>query len=204
MYQIFSLKPIKTTTFTVVVLLTIIVFTQIRAESHKSSLLDEDTDDLDFEGKIALVRDVPMNSRLNELVPHLHHHHQQQHHEGHLRRYKCLSCEPPDCADSALGTHVCQNAVQCWKSIVRDGKYGVMWWFCKYLVLFLISLQLTESNAFLVDVRPTMKKFPGFVTATIWDNKSRGGRLGDSSKLSVAKVITAITEHFPNWSRPWR
>lgn len=119
MYQIFS--PTKITTFTVILLLLSKSLGDVRAESHKSSLLDEDTDELDFEGKIALVRDVPINSRLNELVPHLHHH--QQHHEGHMRRYKCLSCEPPDCAETALGTHVCQNAVQCWKSIVRDGKY---------------------------------------------------------------------------------
>lgn len=129
MYQIFSIKPIKTTTFIVITLLLSTSFTQIPAESHKSSLLDEDTDELDFEGKVALVRDVPMNSRLNnELVPHLHHH--QQHHEGHSRRYKCLSCEPPDCADSALGTHVCQNAVQCWKSIVRDGEFTLIYEIC--------------------------------------------------------------------------
>lgn len=120
MYQIFSLRPTKITTFTVILLLLSKSLGDVRAESHKASLLDEDTDELDFEGKIALVRDVPINSRLNELVPHLHHH--QQHHEGHMRRYKCLSCEPPDCAETALGTHVCQNAVQCWKSIVRDGK----------------------------------------------------------------------------------
>lgn len=114
MYRIFSIK-----TKIILLLFTIItIFPQIKCEGHKSSLLDEDTDELDFEGKVALVRDVPI--RMNDLVPHLHH----VSHEGHSRRYKCLSCEPPDCADSALGTHTCQNAVACWKSIVRDGEFS--------------------------------------------------------------------------------
>lgn len=39
-------------------------------------------------------------------------------HDG--KRYKCYSCEPPACHESATGTHVCQNALQCWKSRVRD------------------------------------------------------------------------------------
>nr|CAI5864549.1 unnamed protein product [Callosobruchus analis] len=33
-----------------------------------------------------------------------------------LKRYKCHSCEPPDC----LRLSVCSNAIQCWKSRVRE------------------------------------------------------------------------------------
>lgn len=37
-------------------------------------------------------------------------------------RYKCYSCEPPDCLHEPVSSsHMCQNAVQCWKSRVRDG-----------------------------------------------------------------------------------
>lgn len=36
-------------------------------------------------------------------------------------RYKCYSCEPPDCNN--LTAHHCQNAIQCWKSRTRD-QYG--------------------------------------------------------------------------------
>ncbi|XP_058126247.1 activin receptor type-1 isoform X1 [Anopheles coustani] len=35
-------------------------------------------------------------------------------------RYKCYSCEPPDCADTTIHAHHCQNAIQCWKSRTRD------------------------------------------------------------------------------------
>lgn len=37
---------------------------------------------------------------------------------GHYnkRRYKCHSCEPPDCARLT----VCENALSCWKSRVRE------------------------------------------------------------------------------------
>ncbi|XP_055607241.1 activin receptor type-1 isoform X2 [Uranotaenia lowii] len=38
-------------------------------------------------------------------------------------RYKCYSCEPPDCADTTAHAHLCQNAIQCWKSRTRDN-YG--------------------------------------------------------------------------------
>lgn len=34
----------------------------------------------------------------------------------HLKRYSCYSCEPPDCSK----TTTCQNALQCWKSRVRE------------------------------------------------------------------------------------
>lgn len=46
-----------------------------------------------------------------------------------LKRYKCHSCEPPDC--STLTT--CTNAVQCWKSRVREstGMYNLL--DCQYL-----------------------------------------------------------------------
>ncbi|XP_057657135.1 activin receptor type-1 [Diorhabda carinulata] len=33
-----------------------------------------------------------------------------------VKRYKCHSCEPPDCSKPTI----CQNAVQCWKSRVRE------------------------------------------------------------------------------------
>lgn len=43
-------------------------------------------------------------------------------------RYKCYSCEPPDCLEEQEPTintsHMCQNAVHCWKSRVRDA-FGV-------------------------------------------------------------------------------
>ncbi|XP_063707130.1 activin receptor type-1 isoform X2 [Culicoides brevitarsis] len=111
MYQLLSARTIKITS-TGLLLLALLV----NADSHNSRLLDEDAQDLDYEGKLALVRDIPLvPNRHNDLVPHLQHHLQK-----HPQRYKCLSCEPPDCANSALGTHFCQNAVQCWKSIVRD------------------------------------------------------------------------------------
>lgn len=38
------------------------------------------------------------------------------------KRFRCYSCEPPNCEESATGTQVCQNAVKCWKSRVRDSK----------------------------------------------------------------------------------
>ncbi|XP_050093465.1 activin receptor type-1-like [Anopheles aquasalis] len=34
------------------------------------------------------------------------------------RRYKCLSCDPPDC--STVHRHHCQDAIQCWKSRTLD------------------------------------------------------------------------------------
>lgn len=36
----------------------------------------------------------------------------------HPSRYKCYSCEPPDC--NQLNAHRCQDAIQCWKSRTRD------------------------------------------------------------------------------------
>ncbi|KAG5869009.1 hypothetical protein JTB14_019947 [Gonioctena quinquepunctata] len=40
------------------------------------------------------------------------------------KRYKCHSCEPPDCSNPT----VCHNAIQCWKSRVREstGEESVM------------------------------------------------------------------------------
>lgn len=41
-------------------------------------------------------------------------------HQFDFSRYKCYSCEPPDCADTTIHAHHCQNAIQCWKSRTRD------------------------------------------------------------------------------------
>lgn len=36
--------------------------------------------------------------------------------QGYKQRYKCHSCEPPDCSNPT----VCLNAILCWKSRVRE------------------------------------------------------------------------------------
>lgn len=36
--------------------------------------------------------------------------------QGYKQRYKCHSCEPPDCSNPT----VCLDAILCWKSRVRE------------------------------------------------------------------------------------
>lgn len=97
-------------------ILSLLIAIVICTDRHKIGLLDEDQEDLEFEQKAGLIRDIPIRTNALPNQPHLHH-------EGHaIKRYKCLACEPPNCLESKLGTHYCQNAVQCWKSRVRDGK----------------------------------------------------------------------------------
>ncbi|XP_026467222.1 activin receptor type-1 [Ctenocephalides felis] len=43
----------------------------------------------------------------------------------HPNRYKCYSCDPPDCSISSVTEH-CNNAIQCWKSTVRGPDGNVM------------------------------------------------------------------------------
>uniref|UniRef100_A0A1B0CNL7 receptor protein serine/threonine kinase n=1 Tax=Lutzomyia longipalpis TaxID=7200 RepID=A0A1B0CNL7_LUTLO len=69
-------------------------------------LLDENEENMDLEAHHA--RDLPIQNSI------------QSH-----PRYKCYSCEPPDCSNNiTTHTHLCQNAIQCWKSRVRDS-FGV-------------------------------------------------------------------------------
>lgn len=72
-------------------------------------ILDDTEEDLaSFERKAGLMmREVPIRN----VIPH----------EG-IKRFKCHACEPPTCEDTATGTQICLNAVQCWKSRVREGK----------------------------------------------------------------------------------
>ncbi|XP_035786288.1 activin receptor type-1-like isoform X1 [Anopheles albimanus] len=76
-------------------------------------LLDE-TDDTDMEIELAHAnRNVPAP---NSIIPHQRRHAKSK--RRIKRRYKCLSCEPPDC--TTVHQHHCQNAIQCWKSRTRD------------------------------------------------------------------------------------
>lgn len=79
------------------ILLLAVGFTQ--ADMH-GKLLDETEETLDLEAYHPN-RDLPIQ---NSIVSH--------------QRYKCYSCEPPDC--DVIHSHLCQNAIQCWKSRIRD------------------------------------------------------------------------------------
>ena len=72
-------------------------------------LLDENEEnESSFEAKAGLkMREVP----LRNLIP-----------MDGLKRLKCHACEPPNCEESVTGRHTCQQAVQCWKSRVREGE----------------------------------------------------------------------------------
>lgn len=74
-------------------------------------LLDEnDENESSFETKAGLkMREVP----LRNMIPM----------ESH-KRFKCHACEPPNCEDTATGMHMCKEAVQCWKSRVREGEFS--------------------------------------------------------------------------------
>lgn len=39
---------------------------------------------------------------------------------SHRNRYKCHSCEQPDCRESPEGTRACEDAILCWKSRTRN------------------------------------------------------------------------------------
>lgn len=76
----------------------------VKGDSH-GKLLDETEETMDLE-TYHPNRDLPIQ---NSIVSH--------------QRYKCYSCEPPDCAVTTVHAHLCQNAIQCWKSRIRD-QYG--------------------------------------------------------------------------------
>ncbi|XP_052862499.1 activin receptor type-1 isoform X1 [Anopheles cruzii] len=78
-------------------------------------LLDE-TDDTDMEVESSHAnRNLPIQ---NAILAHPRRHAKSK--RRMRRRYKCYSCEPPDCVDTKIHEHYCQNAVQCWKSRTRD------------------------------------------------------------------------------------
>ncbi|XP_037035584.1 activin receptor type-1 isoform X2 [Bradysia coprophila] len=87
-------------------------------------LLDENEENMDLDSS----HDHPSIGRdLNLAQNSIHQSHPRRHSKSNRRikkRYKCHSCEPPDCRNSVSGMHMCQNAIQCWKSRVRDA-YGV-------------------------------------------------------------------------------
>ncbi|XP_058459395.1 activin receptor type-1 isoform X2 [Malaya genurostris] len=79
----------------------LLVFNYVQADMH-GKLLDETEETMDLEAYHPN-RDLPIQ---NSIVSH--------------QRYKCYSCEPPDCLDTTAHAHLCQNAIQCWKSRIRD------------------------------------------------------------------------------------
>ncbi|KAJ8944930.1 hypothetical protein NQ318_013078 [Aromia moschata] len=79
-------------------------------EVVRSTQLQENTDD---EEEINSAHD-PGEPPPNDLLRHANPNSIRS--ATHLNRYKCHSCEPPDC--SRLTT--CTNAIQCWKSKVRE------------------------------------------------------------------------------------
>lgn len=98
----------RTTTVLALLVLIATLVTSARGQID-GQLLDETEEDTNsYELKAGLrVRDVPLRNSVS--------------YDG-SKRFKCYSCEPPNCAESAVGTQVCQNAVQCWKSRVREGE----------------------------------------------------------------------------------
>lgn len=76
---------------------------------NEGRLLDETEDNLEsIELKSGLMmREAP----LGNLIP-----------KAGGKVFKCLACEPPNCEETATGRLICLNAVQCWKSRVRQGE----------------------------------------------------------------------------------
>ncbi|XP_052892419.1 activin receptor type-1 isoform X1 [Anopheles moucheti] len=91
----------------------VVILTICRGDPEDGKLLD-DMDDNDMESTLGN-HNLPIQNTV--LV---HHRRHSKSNKRMKRRYKCYSCEPPDCADTAIHAHYCQNAIQCWKSRTRD------------------------------------------------------------------------------------
>ncbi|XP_058459394.1 activin receptor type-1 isoform X1 [Malaya genurostris] len=91
----------------------LLVFNYVQADMH-GKLLDETEETMDLEAYHPN-RDLPIQ---NSIVSHQRRHSKSK--RRMKRRYKCYSCEPPDCLDTTAHAHLCQNAIQCWKSRIRD------------------------------------------------------------------------------------
>ncbi|XP_055701112.1 activin receptor type-1 isoform X2 [Phlebotomus papatasi] len=98
-------------------LISVLLLNSCRGEIN-GRLLDENEENMDLETHHT--RDLPIQ---NSIQSHPRRHRKSK--RRMKRRYKCYSCEPPDCSNNiTTHTHLCQNAIQCWKSRVRDS-YGV-------------------------------------------------------------------------------
>ncbi|XP_037909941.1 activin receptor type-1 isoform X1 [Hermetia illucens] len=78
-------------------------------------LLDENQENLDISSSNMNPRELPVQ---NSIQVHPRRHSKSK--RRMKRRYKCYSCEPPDCRNTTISATLCQNAIQCWKSRVRD------------------------------------------------------------------------------------
>nr|XP_023027570.1 activin receptor type-1 [Leptinotarsa decemlineata] len=87
----------------------ILLFHSIKGEVWKQPQLREDSDD-DYDSFNPLDPGEPPPDLLVQQG------YSNSIHSTQLKRYKCHSCEPPDCSNLS----VCTNAFQCWKSRVRE------------------------------------------------------------------------------------
>ncbi|KAI8119041.1 activin receptor type-1 isoform X1 [Lucilia cuprina] len=97
-------------------LLTILCVKNAKGEIS-NRLLDENQENMDLEVSHSNSKEISVAPVQNSIQTHPRRHSKSK--RRMKRRFKCYSCEPP-CRDPSQHAHMCQNAIQCYKSRTRD------------------------------------------------------------------------------------